>query len=124
MRTLYTLFALLSLVLVSLVVSAAPPNPILNVDCSVVSLGVCAAATGVAFDGGGLNPHKSYAVEATLLEDPTQDFTDVLTVNSDGTFSDLGESFVNVGTWTFTLSILGHDGLPQKDLVVQTLSFQ
>jgi len=124
MRTLYTLFALISLVLVSFAVSAAPPNPILNVNCAVVSLGVCAASTGVTFDGGGLNPHKSYAVEATLLEDPTQDFTNALTVNSDGTYSAPGESFVNGGTWTFTLSVLGHDGLPQKNLVVQTLAFQ
>jgi hypothetical protein len=122
MRTLYTLFALISLVLVALVATAAPANPTLTVNCTLDSNSVCTG--GVSFSGDGLNPHKAYAITATLATDPTQDFVDGVTVNSDGTYSAQGEAFVSPGSWTFTLSILDHSGNPQKDLVVETVLFE
>jgi len=122
MRTLYTLFALISLVLVALVATAAPPTPTFNVNCStVVSPGVCSG--GVSFSGGGLNPHKDYEVVATFLEDPTQDFTDTVTVNPDRTYTAPGEVFVSPGHWTFTLVQVGNNG-SVNDLLVEMVLFE
>ena len=123
MRTLYTLFTLISLILVALVAAVAAPTPTLNVNCTLDLSGVCTASTGVSFDGSGLNPHKDYELTATLDTDATQDFVDGVTVNSDRTFSALGEVFISPGTWTFTLSQLDHNGIPQP-LLVETVIFE
>jgi hypothetical protein len=116
MRTPYTLFALISLILAALVVTAAPPNPTLNFSCTPDSAGTgCSAFSVITFTGGGLNPHKSYRIDGSAPEAPFDTFIDYLTVNSDGTYSD-SPSFLPAGTWTFTLSSVDHNGLPQKDL--------
>jgi hypothetical protein len=117
MRTLYTLFALLSLVLVGLVATAAPPNPTLNVTCDLnPTSGNCAANTTPTFSGDGLHSHKSYAVEGTSLFNGS--FIDVLSsVDKSGNYSELSsDGFLPADTWTFTLWELDHNGLPSKQL--------
>ena len=115
MRTLYTLLALISLVLVALGATAAAPNPTLTVNCTLDINGVCTASLGVSFSGAGLNPHKNYAVEGAL--GGIVDFSHPVVVNPDGTYSAPGELFVSMGSWTFTLIEVGHNG-SVKDLVV------
>jgi hypothetical protein len=123
MRTLYTLFALISLVLVALVATAAPPNPTLNFSCTPDLAGTgCLAFSVITFSGDGLNPHKSYRIDGSAPEDPFDTFIDFLTVNSDGTYSD-SPGFLPPGNWTFTLSSVDHNGLPQKELQSIAVAF-
>jgi hypothetical protein len=125
MRTLYTLFALLSLALVGLVATAAPPNPTLDVACTPDAAGTnCAASTTPTFSGGGLNMHKDYAVEGTSLFNGS--FIDVLSsVDKSGNYSELSsDGFLPADTWTFTLWELDHNGNLNKQLTPpQTLVF-
>ena len=122
MRTLYTLFALISLVLVALVATAAPSAPTLVVDCTVDPLtGVCTASSGVAFHGSGLSTHKAYEVQAAL--GGILQFTSGVTVNSGGTWSAPGEVFISPGSWTFTLSEVGHNG-SLNNLVAGSVLFE
>ena len=108
MRTFYTLFVLASLVL-ALVATAAPPNPTLLVTCTPDAANVnCAAGTQPTFSGGGLNPHRSYAVEGvgsyTFIDSP-------LPADNNGNYSVLSsDGTLPAGDWTFTLWQLDKNG--------------
>ena len=120
MRTLYTLFALISLILVSFVATAAPPNPTIIVACASDGTGGCLAGAAVSFSGGGLNPHKDYVilgVGTDSLGAVVDSIGDLLTVNSDGTYSDpTGAPFLTPATWTFTIWTLDKNNNPAKEL--------
>src|SRR5579864_4367752 len=113
MRTLYTLVALTSLILVALVATAAPPNPQLAIDCG------SACVTGpVTLTASGVNTNKSYGVTGFWNGSLVADFADALTAQADGTFT--LDTILPSGDWVFTLSVLGHTAdptNPQKDLV-------
>jgi hypothetical protein len=120
MRTLYTLFALISLVLVSFVVSAAPPNPTLSVTCSGTSAPNCASGDTPTLSGGGLNPHKSYAVLITGCDNAM----DPLSVDNNGNYSQSSSGFES-GVCTFELWQLDHNGNVSKELpsTLQSVDF-
>jgi hypothetical protein len=121
MRTLYTLFALISLVLVALVATAAPPSPTLSVTCSGISAPNCASGDTPTLSGGGLNPHKSYAVLITGCDNAM----DPLSVDNNGNYSQPSSSGPETGSCTFELWQLDHNGNVSKEFVdtLQTVTF-
>jgi|SRR5579863_555561 len=126
MRTLYTLCALISLILVTLV-ATAQPTATLDVTCDQNSDGTCSTTTAnpPTFSGSGLNQHKDYAVVGTSLFNGN--FIDVLSsVNKQGNYSESSsDGVLPPDTWTFTLWELDHSGNLNNQLTSpQTLTFE
>jgi len=97
------------LVLVSMIVSAAPMVPSLDLfSCSELAPGVCDAAEPYSFTGDGYSTHKDYLLVGAGREI-------VVIVASDGSMTATGFSGL-AGTWTFTMYQLNHNGTPTKTL--------
>jgi hypothetical protein len=109
MRTLYTLFALISLVLVSLVATAAGRDPTLNPTCDNCGGIPTFAATG-------LNPHKLYGVVGDDgIGDTFLDVFDSTNIDKQGNYSQPSSDGFATGSWNFTLWEL-RNNLPYKAL--------